>query len=64
MAVHEVRDKTGLLSDDNPSSAKVPEGWDRRAFMMRNRRVDFDTTVSAMALSGKEMSLAVSLVLC
>jgi hypothetical protein len=72
-----------FLPDCELHPAEIPEGVDRRAFMMRsaltgatavltgctlatpqqqadeipaNRRVDFDTTVNAMALTVREMN--------
>ena len=56
-------------------TADLPPGLDRRAFIVpTNRRVDFDTTVDAMALTAREMNsksketseggLAVSVTLC
>ena len=75
----EKTDRRAILQDVDVLGAPAA-GVDRRAFMMRsamipaNRRVDFDTTVTAMALTAMEMNrkyqetseggLAVSLVLC
>jgi hypothetical protein len=69
-----------ILADRDLAPADAPAGTDWTGFMIAsneipaNRRVDFDTTVAAMALTAKEMNskyketseggLAVSVTLC
>ena len=68
------------LVNEDLHAIEVPANVDRHTFLMRsavipaNRRLDFDTTVTAMALTAKEMNakcketseggLAVSVTLC
>jgi L-serine dehydratase len=39
MSADDIRDTTSLLPDDAASAANLPEGWDRRSFMMRSAMI-------------------------
>ena len=50
MSTDKVQDKTDvLLLDDSVNSTNLPEGWDRRAFMMRSAMIGAVAVLSGCA---------------